>query len=146
MWPHRKDPVAEHSVAPAVDRYGTSRNRRLDKWIGGTLTGALILGGIAFLAFGGLPTAESSIEFRDIAHRIDDSDTLVSLTFEVTAPAEREVVCEIEALNPSYAVVGMRLIELPAIDQRTRTVTEEIRTHNRATTATVKECWVQPEA
>ena len=141
----REDPVAENTPSTVSDRYGRTRNRKRDKIIGVTAAGILIAGGIAFLATGGMPTAESSIEFRDIAHQIDDNESLVTLTFEVTGPAERELVCEIEALNTSYAVVGMRLIEIPVADQRTRLLTEDIRTHNRATAVTVKDCWVQPE-
>lgn len=144
MWLCRKDPVVQNASPQTADRYGKTRKKRLDLWIGSIFAGLLVLGGIAFLAFGGLPTNETSIEFRDIAHNIDDSDTRASLTFEVTAPVQHEVVCQVEALNPSYAVVGSRLVELPKSDDRTRSVTQEVRTHNRATTITVKDCWIQP--
>ncbi|MDA3147689.1 DUF4307 domain-containing protein [Leucobacter sp. UCMA 4100] len=134
-----------HNAPPQVsDRYGKTRKKRLDLWIGGVFAGVLVLAGIAFLAFGGLPTSDTSIEFRDIAHTLDDSDTKASLTFEVTAPVQHEVVCQVEALNPSYAVVGSQLVELPRSDERTRIMVQEVRTHNRPTTITVKDCWIQP--
>lgn len=136
--------MAQNTPTQLPDRYGKKVNRRIDVIIGSTLAGLMVAGGIVFLATGGLPTEESSLEYRDIAHAIDDGDTRVSITFEVTAPAGNDLLCEVEALNKTYAVVGSRLIELPAIDQRTQTVTAEVRTHNRATTGTVKHCWVQP--
>lgn len=137
--------MAQNTPTQVADRYGKARKRRTDLWVGGTAAGLLVAAGIAFLATGGMPTGASSIEFRDIAHTIEDSGTLTSLTFEVTAPAGSEVVCEVEALNKTYAVVGVKLVELPAADERTRVITEEIRTHNLATSVTVKHCWVQPE-
>lgn len=142
----RKDPVAHSTPTPVADRYGKTRTRRIDKWVGGSLAGLLIAGGIAFLAFGGLPTDETTLEFRDIAHGIDDNGTDAWLTFEVTAARQAEVVCEITALNPTYATVGARIIEFPQSDQRTRVFTEELRTHNLATSVTVKHCWVHGTA
>lgn len=138
--------MAQNTPTQVADRYGKTRKRRIDVWVGSIGAGVLVLGGVAFLALGGMPTAESSIEFRDIAHNIDESETLATLTFEVTAPTESAVVCEIEALNPTYAVVGSKYVELPRADVRTRIITDELRTHNLATTITVKHCWVQPDA
>lgn len=141
----RKDPVVQNASPQLNDRYGTQRNRKRDVWIGGTFAGVLVLGGIVFLATGGMPTQNSTIEFNDIAHTIDDSGTETTLTFEVNVAPERTAVCQLEALNTSYAVVGSLLVELPPSDQRTRVFTEEIRTHSLATSVTVNNCWVQPQ-
>lgn len=133
----------EQTTRTLEDRYGTGRKKRIDKRVGIGFASALIVGGIAFLAFGGMPTSESAIEFRDIAHSIEDDDIHVSITFEVTAPVGSSVACAVEALNPSYAVVGYKLVELPPSDQLIRGVTEELVTTNRATTVTVDYCWVR---
>mgnify|MGYP005805147003 CR=1 FL=1 len=141
MWRFRKDPVADESLTQVTDRYSTTKNRKRDIWIGSTFAALLVLGGILFLALGGMPTSSTSIEFRDIGHSIDD-DTRVQLTFEVTSPPDTELVCELQALNPTYAVVGSKFVELPASADRTRVLSEELRTHNRATTVTVQHCWI----
>lgn len=133
----------EQTVRTLDDRYGTRRNRRADKRVGIGLASALVAAGIAFLAFDGMPTAESAIEFQDIAHRIEDDNIHASLTFELTAPIGSNVSCEIQALNPSFAIVGYRLLELPPSDKLTRGVTEKLVTTNLATTVTVSHCWVE---
>lgn len=134
--------MAEHVVA---ERYGTNRRRRIDKILGWIVGGAMVLGGILFLIFDGLPTGETTIEFRDLAHVIDEEAGTARLTYEVTAAAGSEVVCAITALNQSFATVGYSLVALPVSEQRTRQFVEEVRTINPATAITVKECWIQPE-
>lgn len=133
--------MAQQTVA---ERYGTTRRRRVDKIIGGAVAGLMVLGGILFLVFGGLPTSETAIEFRDIAHSIaEDNNSHVTITYEVTAAPGSEVTCVLTALNPSFATVGYKVVSLEASDDRTRRFTEELRTTNLATSVTVKDCWIE---
>lgn len=127
------------------ERYGTKRTSRRNRIIGVIVAVVAVGAGILFLATGGLPSADQSTESRDMAHQIVD-DANVSLTFQVTAPSNAPVACAIEALNPSYAVVGWKVLELPISDDRTRNFTEDLVTTNRATTVTVRECWVVESA
>lgn len=143
---HVASPAAERTASQALeDRYGTRKNRRKDRWVGWIVAALAVAGGILFLATGGLPSGSTAIEVRDLAHEIVD-DRNVSLTYELTAPAEARIGCAIEALNSSYAVVGWKVLELPVAEERTRVFTEELVTTNRATTVTAKQCWVIPEA
>lgn len=105
----------------------------------------MVLAGILFLVFDGLPTSESAIEFRDIAHVIDEDAATAQITYEVTAAPGNEIVCAVTALNRSFATVGYKLVVHPASEQRTRQFNEEVRTTNPATTVTLKACWIQPE-
>lgn len=132
---------------PATDleeRYGTGSRLRIDKRIGVTLAVIMVGIGVAFLAFGGLPSPSTEVEYRDLAHEIVD-DQHASLTYEVTGPANAQIACAVQALNPSYAPVGFRLVDLPVTDERTRTLTESLVTTNRATTITVEQCWVRTD-
>ncbi|NLA66097.1 MAG: DUF4307 domain-containing protein, partial [Leucobacter sp.] len=59
-----------------------------------------------------------------------------------TIPAGNDAVCAFEALSESYATVGWKLVELPAISEPNRQFTVEIVTTSPATTGSVRECWI----
>lgn len=125
----------------AIDeRYDRRRQRGIDRRIGWALGGAAVLGGIAFLVFGGLPSAES-VEFHDLHYEVVDART-VSVDFEVTAPPGLPVACAVEALSPSFATVGWKVVEIPAAEQRTRRFTTTLVTTYEATTGALRNCWV----
>ncbi|WP_416445662.1 DUF4307 domain-containing protein [Leucobacter sp. HNU] len=52
------------------------------------------------------------------------------------------VACAVEALSPSFATVGWKVVELPESQERTRRFSEELATTYAATAGQVKECWV----
>lgn len=133
--------MAKQQTTVLEERYGTRSASRRNRIIGIVVAALAIAGGILFLATGGLPSGDRTIEARDIAHQITAEDR-ASITFEVTGPSEAPIACAIEAMNRSYAVVGWKVLELPLSEQRTRSFTEELVTTNRATTVTVRECWV----
>lgn len=135
---------AETQPASLEDRYGKNRSGRFDKRFGYIAGGALVVGGLVFLFFSGWNDT-STVEYRDIAHSMPDDQT-VSVTFEVTSPANTPLLCVVEALNTSYATVGWKVIELPESSERTRTVTDSVITTNPATTGLVNHCWIPERA
>lgn len=142
--------MTEASTSPAPDdvlldeRYGRGRKRHLDKRIGWVTGGVLVLGGIAFLLFGGWQQG-SDLEYKDLNYAVIDERT-VSVDAQVTGPSDASVICVFEALSSSFATVGWKLVELPAGDKRTRQLTTTIVTSSPATTGTVRECWIASEA
>lgn len=134
------------SPAPATidDRYGRSRQRGIDTRIGWALAGAAVLAGLIFLAFGGWQET-SRVEYRDLAYSVEGQRE-VRVDFEVTAPAGAPVACTIEALSPSYATVGWKVIELEPSDTRTRRFSETLVTTYEATTGVVRSCWIVEES
>lgn len=122
------------------DRYGRSRQRGIDRRVGWVLAGAALLTGLAVLLFGGWHTS-STLEFRDLSYEVIDA-AHVTVDFEVTAPRGSEVACAVEALSPSFATVGWRILELPTSDQRTRRFSETLVTSYEATTGALRSCWL----
>jgi len=96
---------------------------------------------VAWVVWGGLLGEDAALEFRDIGHQIVD-DSLVRVDFEVTADAGAEVGCAVQALNEGFTVVGWKVIELPGSDQRTRRLSEDVRTTELAVTGLIYRCWL----
>lgn len=122
------------------DRYGNKKRNRINKIAGISFASLMLLIGLSFLVFGGMPSASKEIEFRDIAMQIHD-DELVDITFEVTTSGNKDMVCALDALSPSYATVGLKLVDIPASTDRTRIFEESVATIYKATTVTVRHCW-----
>jgi hypothetical protein len=48
----------------------------------------------------------------------------------------------VQALDSRYGVVGWKIVDVPPSDQRTRLLTERLRTTNRAETGLIYRCWL----
>lgn len=96
---------------------------------------------VAWVVWGGLLGPDASLESRDLGYQIVD-DSLVRVEFEVTADAGSPVACAVQALNESFTVVGWKVVELPASDQRTRSFTEDVRTTELAVSGLIYRCWL----
>lgn len=130
--------------ATLEDRYGNAKLNRRNKILGITFATMMLLMGAAFLIFGGMPSADKEIEFRDVAFNIE-SDHSATLTFEVTTAAKKDLVCAVDALSPSYATVGIKYIEIEASNDRTRVFKSTVQTSHRATAITVNRCWFRED-
>lgn len=80
-----------------------------------------------------------------------DSDTtgfqvvdehVVNLSFQVTAPVDREVACALEAQDEQHGIVGWKIVILPPSAEHTRAFTQTIPTVAEATTGLINACWV----
>lgn len=81
------------------------------------------------------------VQFRDLSFRTSEWSTEVE--FEVTKPPAETAICELQALNEQFAVVGFRAIELgPATDAVNR-YTVTLNTTHLATTGLVADCWLK---
>lgn len=133
-------PTDEADAQTLDERYGRSRQRGIDRrfaWIAG---GLAVVAGIVILVWGGWQQT-ANVEFQDIGRTIVD-DHRVDVRFEVTGPANTPVACAVEAQNPTKAIVGWKIVELPVSDARTHSVSTSVTTTNLATTGSVKSCWV----
>ncbi len=136
--------TADTAARTIEERYGRGKRRSIDKRLGWIVGGGAVLAGLAFLLFSGWQHS-STVEFRDLAYSVD-SDREVTVSYEVTAPAQARVACTLEALSTSYATVGARTLELEPSEQRTRRFEQTLVTTYPATTGTVRSCWVVTES
>lgn len=121
------------------DRYGTRRKGRFDRRFAWAVAVLMVLGGAGYLIWSGWEQT-SQIEAQDIGFTAA-GDFEGTVKFMVSGPAETPIACAIEALSPSKATVGWKVILVPASAERSHTVTTRIFTTTTATAGYVKECW-----
>ncbi len=136
---------AQHPTTELLDsRYGRGKQRGIDRKFAWITAGTLVVAGLLFVLFSGWHLT-SDLEYKDLAYEVVD-DRTVQVDAQVTAPESSTVLCAVEAMSTSYAVVGWKIVELPAGQDRIRRFETTMVTTSPATTGTVRECWVkEPE-
>lgn len=124
------------------ERYGRTRGAtRTRRVVAIVVAGAFALVFGAWVVWAALDGDSANIEFRDVAHEIVD-DSLVSVTWQVTAEPGSQVSCAVEALNEGFTVVGWKTLDLPPSDKRTRVFTEQLHTTELAVSGLIYRCWL----
>jgi hypothetical protein len=132
----------------------TSTQQRLDERYGRTAgaerrtrTGMIIAGVVfaivftAWVVWGGLSGTNAELETRELGYA-NVTDTSIDVRWEVSTTPGTEVSCAIQALNESFGIVGWRIVDLPASSERTRVLTETLRTAERPVTGLPYRCWL----
>jgi hypothetical protein len=112
-----------------------------------TIAGVALAGGIGFLAWVSTSNSLSDVSFKDIGYSTIDA-TAAEVDFQVTREPGTAVKCAVKALDSKYAVVGWKVVDIPATtDQGTpdggRTVSQRValRTESPAVSGVVDDCW-----
>lgn len=114
---------------------GRTRRVRLTWWLGAA---AFVVVFAAWLVWaGGSP---NPVDARDTAHTVLDEHA-VSVSFEVSMPPGQAASCALQAMNESFAIVGWKVVEIPASTERTRAFTERVRTTELSVTGLIYRCW-----
>lgn len=119
------------------ERYGRGRRRRLP-WIVGSAIAVLA---VVALGWSTVSQSMSSVDADDLGYEVVDPHS-VDVRFQVTIPEGTDVVCAIEALDEEFGVVGWKIVEIPAADRPSQTLSETVPTVSEATTGLVNSCWV----
>lgn len=117
-------------------RYGRSAPRPRLLWLLGAVASLALVLGIVWTVQQNL----DAVDANGVGYQVIDEHT-VQLSFMVTAPREREVICALEALDEVKGIVGWKIVHLPASAEHTRIFTERIPTVAAATTVLVNSCW-----
>ncbi|MDA4895591.1 MULTISPECIES: DUF4307 domain-containing protein [Microbacterium] len=120
------------------ERYGRTRRGRLPWIIGGALAAIVIV-------------VAGWITVRSTADQVDVTGTgfevldehAVTVSFQITAPRDRDVHCIVEAQDEEFGIVGWRVLDYPASAEHSRAFTEKVPTVGLATTGLVNTCWVE---
>nr|WP_232532784.1 DUF4307 domain-containing protein [Nesterenkonia alkaliphila] len=86
------------------------------------------------------------LEFQDVGYTIE-SDTRVSVDYEVTKDFDATAECMLHALDDSYAIVGARIVTIGPHEgsteaDRSQYYSSELRTEYRGVTGIVDSCWL----
>ncbi|MCY7412258.1 MAG: DUF4307 domain-containing protein [Salinibacterium sp.] len=137
------DPPARDAAVTNLDeRYGRSpRISRRNRLVGIVTAAAFALVFGAWLLWAGLLQSPAQLEVRDTGFLILD-DRAISVRWEVSTNPGTEVMCAVQALNSSFGIVGWTILEIPPSDQRTRVLTDTLRTSELAVTGLIYRCWL----
>jgi hypothetical protein len=123
------------------ERYGRtpSSTRRLRfVAIAAGAVAALVLSG--WVVWAGLGGDAATLEAKDTGHTIVN-DRSVSISWSLTVAPGTATECAVEALNQSFGIVGWKVVSVAASDERTRVLTETVRTTELAVTGLIYRCW-----
>lgn len=123
-------------------RYGRTRGRRIrTRTVAIVAGGGVLLVAVAWVLWVGLFGATSSIETQDVGFTVVDPHT-IDVRSQLSTDPGTKVSCSIEALNEKFAIVGWKVVELPAASVRNRVFTERVRTSEPAVSGSIGSCWL----
>ncbi|WP_395638320.1 DUF4307 domain-containing protein [Pseudolysinimonas sp.] len=131
--------MTHSSVAERYGRTDADRRRRLT--IGVAAAVGVLVVVVAWVVWVGLFSPSASLETRDTGY-VTREDGSVDIRFEVSTEPGLSVSCALQALNESFAIVGWKIVELPAGEERTRAFVENVRVTEPAVTGLIYRCWL----
>ncbi|MEH6780545.1 MAG: DUF4307 domain-containing protein [Rhodoglobus sp.] len=95
----------------------------------------------AWLVWGGLLEAPAQFEAKDTGYEIID-DTAVEVRWQFNVPENTDARCAVQALNSTFAIIGWKVVDVPASDQRNRDLSTTVRTTEQAVSGLIYRCWL----
>ena len=124
------------------ERYGrTPSAKRRTRVIAVLSAVAFVAVFTAWLVWGGLLGSSAQLEAKDTGHEII-SDSAVSVTWQFSVPAGTPARCAVQALNSTFAIVGWKIVDVPASDLLIRSLSETVLTTEPAVTGLIYRCWL----
>jgi hypothetical protein len=128
-------------TTPELDaRYGRTPERRFRRRIvaiAAAVSTAIVL--IAWVVWAGLLSPGATLESRDVGFEVL-ADDAVLVRFEVTVSPGSSVTCALEVQNAQHAIVGWKVIDVPASDTFTRQFEELVVTSEPADVGLISVC------
>lgn len=121
-------------------RYGATKKRSgRQRLIWGSVAASLLL---IFMVWAVSVTIENAnkITSQDLAYVIL-SPNQASVKFQITKPANTDVVCAVQVLNSGFAVVGYKEVQIPASPEKVVTLETLVNTSELGVTGLVDTCW-----
>ena len=120
------------------ERYGrTRRSRRF--WVWFAVVGIAVA--VAAAGWFAVSSTTGATDATTTGFELVDAHT-VTISFQVTAAADADIACVLEAQDTDHGVVGWRVVEYPASGEHSRAFSETVPTVAEATTGFVNTCWV----
>ncbi|MGN6325122.1 DUF4307 domain-containing protein [Pseudolysinimonas sp.] len=129
------------SAANLDRRYGRTPGRRRRAVVLAVVVGAAVLAAaIAWVIWVGLFAPGTAIDNQDVGYRHVDATT-IAVTEQISTNPGTAVTCSFEAVDEKHAIVGWKVVDLPASTERTYRHTERIRVSQPAVNGSVGACW-----
>ena len=123
-------------------RYGrTPERKKRDKrtlWVAAAGFAVVL---VAWVVWGGLDGDGPMLKALDTGYKIVDEHYIV-VNWDLSVPAGNAVDCAVQALNEDHAIVGWKIVEIPASDVYTRPFNTLLRTTELSNTGLISECWL----
>jgi hypothetical protein len=130
------------STDPIEARYGRSPERRRRGRLLGTVAAAGVIAVVvAWVLWVGLLGPNASLGSRDLGYDLVGDDA-IEVRYEVTVDAGETASCALQALNDTFAIVGWKVVPIPASDEGTRQFRETLRTSEPPVTGLIYRCWL----
>jgi Domain of unknown function (DUF4307) len=125
-----------------AERYGRGPVRRgRNRWWFAAAVGAFAIVFGAWLWWGGLLSPAAQLEARNAGYEVVD-DRTVTVEWRLTVDPGTPTKCAVQALNAAFGVVGWKIVDVPPGEERTRLLTEQLQTTERAETGLIYRCWL----
>jgi len=123
-------------------RYGRSpKAKRNNRLIVVTVAIGFVAVFTAWLVWGGLLEAPAQFEAKDTGFELID-DSTVTVRWQFNVPENTDARCAVQALNSTFAIVGWKVVDVPASNLRNRALSETIRTTEHAVSGLIYRCWL----
>ena len=130
------------STDPIEARYGRSpRRQRRGRVLAIVAAAGVTAVVVAWVVWVGLLGPDASLGSRDLGYALIGDDA-IEVRYEVTVDAGKPVSCALQALNDTFAIVGWKVVAIPASDEGTRQFRETLRTSEPAVTGLIYRCWL----
>jgi hypothetical protein len=132
--------AAPTPAARLEDRYGRTPAGRRRGRLAAVLTAAvLVVAAAIWAALTGVGGASETTDLATTGFTIE-SDSAVTVGWEVTGEAGVPLICAIEAQDPDGVVLGLVEVRVPVTGQPARSGTTTVRTTRRADTGLIQSC------
>lgn len=124
------------------DRYGNTKTARRRGLVFAVSTAIVfVLAFALWVIWAGLDGTSDVFRAQDTAHTVIDEHS-VEVRYDISAPPGTELTCALQALNGKFAIVGWKVVDIPASDALTRSFSDTIRTSELASTGLIYRCWL----
>ena len=153
-----KPPAAPPPAAPAAEgpsapvdvptssrldaRYGRSPgSRRRGRVIAIAVAASFVVVFAAWVVFAAFDGSGSKLESTDVGYT-QTSDRSLDVQYTISVAPGTPVSCAVQAQSEKFAIVGWKIVHLPAATQHSTTYTTSLVTSEPAVTGLIYECWL----
>jgi hypothetical protein len=120
------------------ERYGVGSSRKRDRAFGITVAALALVG---FLVWAIIFTANSAAQIttRDVGFTVNDEFS-TEVVFEVSRTPGQTVVCDVQVLSQSFAIVGLKSLTVEPSVRRSTVISTTVTTTELGTSGLVSGC------